>query len=101
MSPCFQSAALEKANWKQPRKVEELVEALKLDPHPEGGYYKVTWTSDRCSVIDYLMSAGSFSAWHRIRSSEEIWTHHGGDPVILHTIQGIELVLKTSSVLSS
>lgn len=78
--------------------VDEVIDRLGLEPHPEGGYYQETWRSDY--VIDsdalpghpgprsagtsilYLLPAGSTSDWHRIRS-EEIWMFHAGNPIEL------------------
>jgi hypothetical protein len=73
-----------------------IVERLGLVPHPEGGYYRET---HRCgevlplqrgpraisTAVYFLLPAGSFSAFHRIRS-EEVWHHYAGDPLELHLI---------------
>jgi uncharacterized protein len=76
--------------------VEELVAALSLTPHPEGGFYRETWRaplvleglphgSPRAAqtAIYFLLPAGSFSAIHRV-ASDEIWHHYDGDPLELH-----------------
>jgi uncharacterized protein len=72
----------------------ELIRHLELAPHPEGGYYRETWRSTtRVSVdqrpqrsalttIYFLLVAGSFSAWHRVRS-DEVWHWHEGEPLEL------------------
>jgi predicted cupin superfamily sugar epimerase len=72
----------------------ELIRHLELSPHPEGGYYRETWRSTtRVSVdqrpqrsalttIYFLLVAGSFSAWHRVRS-DEVWHWHEGEPLEL------------------
>jgi hypothetical protein len=73
-----------------------IVNALGLEPHPEGGYYRETFRAlclvqapqgERAAstVIYYLLPAGTFSAFHRVRSDEH-WHHYDGDPVELHTI---------------
>ena len=66
-----------------------LVDALGLEPHPEGGWFRQTWqapedleTSDgrvrsTATLILFLLQAGESSAWHRV-SSDEIWLHHRG-----------------------
>jgi len=76
-----------------------IIEALSLEPHPEGGFYReihrsaetVPWAAlperfsgDRafCTSIYYLLTAESFSAMHRVRS-DEIYYFHVGDPVLL------------------
>src|SRR5664279_1750789 len=66
-----------------------MAEALDLEPHPEGGWYRQTWKAaervrnadgrDRATatLILFLLPAGESSAWHRV-ASEEIWlAHHG------------------------
>jgi predicted cupin superfamily sugar epimerase len=66
-----------------------LAEALDLQPHPEGGWYRRTWQAaervhtadgrDRATatLILFLLPAGECSAWHRV-GSEEIWLAHQG-----------------------
>ncbi|MFZ5476091.1 MAG: cupin domain-containing protein [Myxococcota bacterium] len=76
--------------------VAQVVAALDLKPHPEGGYYREVFRSDltlplprgtraTCTSIHFLLPAGAFSAWHRVRS-DEIWVHHDGDPLELHLL---------------
>lgn len=78
--------------------VSELVERYELEPHPEGGYYRETWRSNRIfdeealpgypgaraagTSILYLLPAGEVSQWHRFRS-EELWIFQGGNPAVL------------------
>ncbi|MFB6263392.1 MAG: cupin domain-containing protein [Bradymonadaceae bacterium] len=78
--------------------IDQLIERLELDPHPEGGYYRETWRADRqipgesldgipggrraASSILYLLPEGETSEWHRLRA-EEIWLHQLGDPLEL------------------
>ncbi|KID31511.1 hypothetical protein HQ32_01330 [Prauserella sp. Am3] len=72
-----------------------LVETLDLEPHPEGGWFRRTWTSghshrpegypsDRplATGIHYLLASGEESAWHRVRS-DELWLWHRGGPLTL------------------
>jgi predicted cupin superfamily sugar epimerase len=66
-----------------------LIDSLRLSPHPEGGYYRETWRStsrvtsgarpERSAVtsIYFLLTAGGFSAWHRV-TSDEVWNWHEG-----------------------
>jgi predicted cupin superfamily sugar epimerase len=72
------------------------VDALGLLPHPEGGLYRETYRSPlvlnapqgeraASTAVYYLLAAGSFSAWHRVRS-DEVWHHYAGDPLELHVI---------------
>ncbi|GAA3361154.1 hypothetical protein GCM10020366_44010 [Saccharopolyspora gregorii] len=69
-------------------------EELNLLPHPEGGWFRRTWTSDvevtpdergtrpTATAIYYLLSAGHTSEWHRIGSAE-LWLWHRGGPLTL------------------
>ncbi|WP_087723213.1 cupin domain-containing protein [Pandoraea sp. PE-S2T-3] len=80
----------------------ELVTSLGLQPHPEGGHYRETYrASDTIAAqalppgfsgarsistaIFYLLEAGDFSAFHRIRS-DEIWHFHLGGTLWIHEI---------------
>lgn len=66
-----------------------LAEALDLAPHPEGGWFRRTWASTievtladgrvrpTATLIWFLLPAGEFSAWHRVRS-DETWLAHTG-----------------------
>ena len=70
-------------------RVKEIIEALALAPHPEGGWYRETWRADapdgeRASApaIHFLLEAHQRSHWHRVDASE-IWLWHAGDPLLL------------------
>jgi len=65
--------------------VNRMVEILGLSPHPEGGFYRETFRSSSTAIY-FLLPAGEFSAFHRLRASDEIWHHYAGDPVELETI---------------
>ena len=66
-----------------------LAESLDLEAHPEGGWFRRTWTApfrahlpdgrDRAaaSAILFHLPAGDASAWHRVRS-DELWLAHIG-----------------------
>lgn len=75
----------------------ELIEALKLEPHPEGGFFSQVFRSKRTvapadgrpgrpalTVIHFLLVEGSASRWHRLLS-DEAWHHCEGAPVELFT----------------
>jgi hypothetical protein len=75
----------------------ELIDTLKLEPHPEGGFFSQAFRSKRTvapadgrpdrpalSVIWFLLVDGSFSRWHRLLS-DEAWHHCEGAPVELFT----------------
>jgi len=68
------------------------VEALGLEPHPEGGFFRETYRStarigDRnvSTAIYFLITRGNFSALHRI-ASDELWHFHAGDALEIVTI---------------
>jgi len=90
--------------------IDQLVNKLKLEPHPEGGYYRQTFLGDRKVSLEgqeypagtsiyYLLrsydATGDFSAWHKLKSLDETWHHHEGTDLIIHwlTPQG-DLVTK-------
>ena len=73
----------------------ELVRALQLQPHPEGGYYREVFRSPQkvapldargarsaLTTIDFLLARGQFSAWHRV-ASDEVWHLLEGGPLRL------------------
>jgi uncharacterized protein len=72
-----------------------LIEALGLQPHPEGGWFRETWRSDvalrpdgydgeraSATAIYFLLGPGDESRWHVVRSAE-IWLWHAGSPLLL------------------
>src|SRR5690349_4709650 len=65
--------------------VEHLIEILDLAPHPEGGFYRETFRASSTAIY-FLLPAGEFSAFHRLRRSDEAWHHYAGDPIELRTI---------------
>jgi hypothetical protein len=71
----------------------ELVTALDLAPHPEGGWYRETWRSSGtvetpygerspATSILFLLQPGESSRWHRVRSGE-LWLWQGGGALLL------------------
>ena len=76
---------------------EEIVNRLRLQPHPEGGFFKETFRSgmlltlpdgrvrSSSTAIHFLLPADSFSALHRV-SADEVWHFYSGDPLELTTI---------------
>ena len=79
-----------------------LIQQYGLLPHPEGGWYKETYRSeenivsnalpDRFSgsrsfstAIYFLMEAGNFSAFHRIKS-DECWHFYAGGTLEIYII---------------
>jgi hypothetical protein len=75
---------------------ESIIEALQLQPHPEGGFFAETFRAaplpmslpDRgprsaSTAIYFLLRARDFSALHVVES-DEVWHHYCGDPLELH-----------------
>ena len=82
--------------------IQQLVENLALEPHPEGGFFRETYRSGEtipqsalkkgfegernCSTgIYFLLTSESFSAFHRIQQ-DEMWHFYDGSPILLHMI---------------
>ena len=68
---------------------DEIIAALELQPHPEGGFYRETFRDDavadgraRSTAIYYLLRAGDVSRWHRIDAAE-VWHWYAGDALEL------------------
>ena len=67
----------------------DLIAALGLQPHPEGGWYRELWRGEAgpsgravATSIHFLLQAGERSHWHRVDAAE-VWLWHGGDPLVL------------------
>jgi predicted cupin superfamily sugar epimerase len=78
------------------KRIQQLQAQLQLQPHPEGGYFAETYRStveidtpfgkrSSATAIYFLLTAGNFSAFHRIKSDEG-WHHYEGDVVHIHVI---------------
>lgn len=70
---------------------DEIIAALDLAPHPEGGYFKETFRDPEghegrghATAIYFLLKAGEVSRWHRV-DAVEIWLWHAGAPLMLAT----------------
>ena len=81
---------------------QTLVEKYQLAPHPEGGFFKETYRSaetipasflkarfpaerNYSTAIYFLLEAGNFSAFHRIKS-DECWHFYAGNTLLIHVI---------------
>ncbi|KAA5548818.1 cupin domain-containing protein [Adhaeribacter rhizoryzae] len=84
---------------------QDYIQHLNLLPHPEGGYYRETYratenipnaglparfgptTGNRsfATAIYFLLPAGEFSAFHRIKSDEG-WHFYAGGPLYIHVL---------------
>ena len=80
-----------------------IVERFGMTPHPEGGWFREVWRSPlavehsaipaghanrRCggTLIYFLLSGNDFSAFHRVRWTDELWHLYAGGPLELHII---------------
>lgn len=67
----------------------EIIAALGMQPHPEGGWYVETYRDDHgaprghSTAIYYLLQTGERSHWHRVRDASEVWHFYAGDPLLL------------------
>ena len=62
----------------------DIIKALGLQPHPEGGHYCETWRApadpgarSTGTAIYYLLQAGEVSHWHRVDAAE-VWHFYAG-----------------------
>ena len=69
--------------------VQNIIDALDLQPHPEGGWYRETWrdapsdgSRGHGTAIYFLLEKGPGSRRHRV-DAVEIWHFYAGDPVEL------------------
>jgi hypothetical protein len=80
----------------------EIISRYGLQPHPEGGFYKETYRSPEfilkehlprrfggerrfSTAICFLLTADSFSAFHKIKS-DELWHYYEGGSLLLHIL---------------
>jgi predicted cupin superfamily sugar epimerase len=70
---------------------QRLIEALDLQPHPEGGWYRETWRADAtpgeraaATAILFLLEQGQRSHWHKVDATE-LWLFHAGSALRLRT----------------
>ena len=74
---------------------QDLIDRLRLAPHPEGGYYRETYRAadgirapgfdgprSISTAIYYLLAAGDRSMLHRIKS-DEAWHFYAGGPLLI------------------
>ena len=84
------------------KSAEYWIENLRLEAHPEGGYFGETYRCDEhimrdhlperyqgnrtfSTAIYYLLKGDQFSAFHRLRS-DEIWHFYAGPPLSVYSI---------------
>ncbi len=76
---------------------QRLISSLALADHPEGGWYRETFRSQQrvttergtmraaSTAIYFLLTQGTFSAFHRL-VSDETWHFYRGDPLTIEII---------------
>lgn len=69
----------------------DLIEALGLEPHPEGGWYRETWRAQAppgeraaATAILFLLEEGRRSHWHKVDATE-LWLFHAGGALRIET----------------
>lgn len=78
------------------QQVKDIIKALDLKPHPEGGYYKRTYQSEInidlknrtrpiSTAIYYLLESHDYSCWHR-HKADEMWHHYCGSTILLYQL---------------
>jgi predicted cupin superfamily sugar epimerase len=85
-------------------RAEELIRALHLEPHIEGGHYRRIYESATrvaygdaeqravATSIYFLLAAGELSRWHRV-DADELWHWYEGQPLELLRFDPAEGVL--------
>lgn len=81
-------------------RADDLIDALRLRPHPEGGHYCEVFRSAAAVDADdgrgaraaltsiyFLLREGQTSRWHRV-ASDEVWCHLEGATIELHVLDG-------------
>lgn len=68
---------------------DAIISALRLAPHPEGGWYRETWRASAApgvraagTAILFLLRAGERSHWHRV-DADELWLWQAGSALTL------------------
>jgi uncharacterized protein len=85
-------------------RAKDLIRELRLQPHPEGGYFREIFRSAhkvqpldersaRCALttIYFLLVNGQHGRWHRV-ASDEAWHFYEGDPLEVYWIDGRDAV---------
>ena len=84
------------------RTARDWIEKLRLEPHPEGGYFRQTYRSEVIipraalpvgfsgprsvsTAIYFLLEGKNFSAFHRLQS-DELWHFYAGAALWVHVI---------------
>jgi predicted cupin superfamily sugar epimerase len=75
-------------------KAKDIIATLRLERHPEGGWYNQTFQDDarvdgraQSTAIYFMLEAGEVSHWHRV-DAVEIWHYYAGASLTLHVSSG-------------
>ena len=71
--------------------VELIIHELKLEPHPEGGYFVECFRNKDISIIYYLLKKNERSHWHRLTKNENLHFYKGDPITILQSSDGINI----------
>lgn len=81
-------------------KPDDIIEALNLAPHPEGGHFRETFRHaaedggrGAGTAIYFLLRKGERSHYHRVDAAE-VWHFYCGDPLELSTSRARGEVMK-------
>ena len=73
---------------------KDVIDALSLSPHPEGGHYREIWRDvpadggrGAATSILFLLAKGEKSQWHRVDAAE-LWLWQAGGPLRLDLAGG-------------
>lgn len=81
-------------SWTPSDEAAALVASLELAPHPEGGWFRRTWTAPArvmtangeratASGILFVLDNGQEATWHKV-ISDELWLWHGPGALEIH-----------------
>jgi len=86
------------------KRAKDLISELRLEPHPEGGYFRETFRSTHkvkpsdersersaLTTIYFLLAKGQHGRWHRV-ASDEAWHFYEGDFLELYWIDSRDVV---------
>ena len=75
------------------RNARQVIDHFRLEPHPEGGWFRETFRDEagpdgraRSTAILFLLEAGQASHWHRV-DAVETWHWHAGGPLELAIVE--------------
>ena len=77
--------------------IQQFIDDLRLEAHPEGGFFIETYRStelikelDRnlMTSIYFLLTSENVSKFHQIKS-DEMWYFHSGSPLVVHMLNEI------------